>query len=125
MGSEVTDIGWFTSEGVRMPDDEWDEGSARSMAVFLNGDAIATPDARGEKVTDDSFFLFLNADPGPREFTIPAGPWGEQWEVVVDTAFAWISAEGSDSGDPEARSLKAGMQVELEGRSLMLLRKLW
>ena len=125
MGSEVTDIGWFTPEGVRMPDDEWDEGSARSMAVFLNGDAIATPDARGEKVTDDSFFLFLNADPGPLEFTIPAGAWGEQWEVVVDTAFAWIPSDGSDSGDPEARSLKAGMQVELEGRSLMLLRKLW
>ena len=125
MGSEVSDIGWFTSEGARMPDDEWDEGSARSMAVFLNGDAIATPDARGEKVTDDSFFLFLNADPEPRPFTIPEGPWGEQWEVVVDTAFAWISSDSSDSGDPEERSLKAGAEVELEGRSLMLLRRLW
>jgi len=125
MGSEMSDIGWFTSEGDRMPDDEWDVGAARSMAVFLNGDAIATPDARGEKVTDDSFFLLLNADPGPRPFTIPSGPWGEQWEVVVDTAFAWIPAEGGTSGDPEERSLKAGMQVELEGRSLIVLRRLW
>ncbi|HUR48580.1 MAG TPA: glycogen debranching protein GlgX [Acidimicrobiales bacterium] len=125
MGSEVTDIGWFTPEGERMPDDEWDEGAARSMAVFLNGDAIATPDARGEKVADDSFFLLLNADPAPGAFTIPVGPWGEQWEVVVDTGFAWISAEGSASGDPEERSLKAGTEVPLEGRSLMLLRRLW
>ena len=125
MGSEVSDIGWFTPEGARMPDDEWDEGAARSMAVFLNGDAISTPDARGEKVTDDSFFLFLNADPDAQKFTIPTGPWGEQWEVVVDTGFAWIPADGGDSGDPEERSLKAGMQVELEGRSLMLLRRLW
>lgn len=125
MGSEMSDIGWFTSQGTRMPDDEWDAGSARSMAVFLNGESISTPDARGEQVTDDSFLLLLNADPETREFTIPPGAWGEQWEVVVDTAFAWLAADGSSSGDPEARSLKSGMQIKLDGRSLILLRKQW
>ena len=125
MGSEMSDIGWFTSAGTRMPDDEWDRGSARSMAVFLNGESIATPDARGEQITDDSFLLLLNADPEARDFTIPSGDWGEQWEVVVDTAFAWLAADGATSGDPEERSLKSGMKINLEGRSLILLRKLW
>jgi isoamylase len=125
-GGDVADIGWFTPEGERMPDDQWGEGSARSMAVFLNGDAIETPDSRGERITDDSFLILLNADPEPRRFTLPEEKWGERWEVVVDTAFAWLSGSpGSEGGDPQERSYDAKATVGLEGRSLILLRRLW
>ena len=34
---------------------------AHDVAVFLNGDAIAEPDPRGEPVVDDSFLLLLNS----------------------------------------------------------------
>ena len=38
-----------------MTDDDWEVGYARSLAVFLNGDAITAPGPRGERIVDDSF----------------------------------------------------------------------
>ena len=45
--------------------------SARSLAVFLNGDGIPEPDARGQRVTDDSFLLCFNAHYDDIDFTMP------------------------------------------------------
>ncbi len=72
-GATVEDIGWFTPAGEWMTDEDWDSGFARSVAVFLNGDAIREPDARGEPVKDDSFFLLFNGHYEPIDFTLP-GP---------------------------------------------------
>ena len=36
-----------------MSDSDWDAGFARSIGLFLNGEAIHTPDERGPRVTDD------------------------------------------------------------------------
>ena len=44
-----------------MTDEDWDSGFGRSLAVFLNGKAIRSPDSRGEPVVDDSFLLLFNA----------------------------------------------------------------
>ena len=53
-GSEVKDIGWFTPGGVEMSEQDWQAGFAKSLGVFLNGDAIPTSDERGERVRDES-----------------------------------------------------------------------
>src|SRR5581483_10957398 len=37
---DVSDIGWFKPDGQLMSHDDWAEGFAKSIAVFLNGDAI-------------------------------------------------------------------------------------
>ena len=42
--SELGDIAWFTPAGEHMNAGDWQVGYARSLAVFLNGDAIAEPD---------------------------------------------------------------------------------
>ena len=42
--SEIGDIAWFTPAGEHMSGDDWRNGYAKSLAVFLNGDAIAEPD---------------------------------------------------------------------------------
>ena len=44
-----------------MTDGDWAAGFAKSLMVFLNGDAISEPDPRGERITDDSFLLLFNA----------------------------------------------------------------
>ena len=51
-GSGVSDIGWFTPGGVEMSEEDWRAGFAKSLGVFLNGDAIPTPNERGERVVD-------------------------------------------------------------------------
>jgi glycogen operon protein len=81
------------------------------MAVFLNGDEIATPDQRGRRVRDDSFFVLFNANHEPLRFTLPRGPYGRRWMRVLDTA------------DPLPRFHRAGGQVPVLDRSLVLLRK--
>src|SRR5262249_49570376 len=73
------DIAWLTPAGTEMTDSDWDSGFGRSLAVFLNGDAIAEPGPRGERVSDDSFLLCFNAHDEPIGFTLPGTAFGLQW----------------------------------------------
>ena len=86
-GAEVLDMGWYTPDGAAMTDDDWEVGYARSLAVFLNGEAITTRGPRGERIIDSSFLMFFNAAPDPISFIVPEGLGGDTWEVELDTAF--------------------------------------
>ncbi len=105
---ETSDIAWFRPDGGRMTSDDWNVGFARSLAVYLNGDEIASPDLRGRKVIDDSFFLLFNAHFESIRFSLPRG-FGQRWKRVLDTA------------DPLVRYYRAGGQVPVQERSVAVL----
>jgi isoamylase len=106
----LRDISWLTPAGREMTVDDWRDGQARSLAVFLNGDAITEPGVRGEQITDDNFLLLFNASDQPVTFTLPvAGPTG-QWQVVVATA-----AGGSEA-------LPTGTTLQVAERAVVVLR---
>ncbi|MBV9368785.1 MAG: glycogen debranching protein GlgX [Frankiales bacterium] len=115
-GTTVDDIGWFRPDGDQMSDEDWDSGFAKSVTVFLNGDGIREPDARGEPVTDSSFLLLFNAHHDPLDFVVPEIGAVSSWHVVVDT-----NAPMRDDADP--RSVKSGEQVAVEARSILVLRQ--
>ena len=69
-----------------MTDADWGASYARSLAVFLNGEAISEPDPRGGKITDAKFLLLFNAHSNPITFTLPEASYAAGWEVVIDTA---------------------------------------
>ena len=69
-----------------MTDSDWGASYAKSLAVFLNGDAISEPDPRGGKITDAKFLLLFNAHSNPLTFTLPEAGYAAGWEVVIDTA---------------------------------------
>jgi isoamylase len=117
-GTEVGDIGWFTTAGVEMSDDDWRAGFAKSLGVFLNGRAIPTLNERGEPVTDDSFYVMFNAHHEPLEFTMPEAKWGEEWTVILDTA------EETDllSEHQNGPIIASRSQVQVQPWSLVLLR---
>ena len=115
-GSTIEDIGWFTPAGEWMSEDDWESGFARSVAVFLNGDAIREPDARGEPVVDDSFFLLFNGHYENIDFTLPDLGAGEAWDVVIDTAAPLLD-------DAEPRTVKTGAAIEVDARSVLVLKK--
>jgi glycogen operon protein len=97
-----------------MTPEDWDSGFGKSIAVFLNGDAIPEPDARGFRVVDDSFLMFFNAHDEDLDFVVPAGPYGKKWKGCLDTA------------DPEGNTdlvARAGDKVTLEPRSVIVLRR--
>ena len=83
--SEVGDIAWFEPNGEHMDAESWANGYARSVAVFLNGDAIHEPDPRGQRIVDDSFLICFNAHYEAIDFTIPTADYGAGWQLVVDT----------------------------------------
>ncbi|MDQ1711464.1 MAG: isoamylase [Frankiaceae bacterium] len=114
-GSGVADIGWFTPDGSVMSDEDWDSGFAKALTVFLNGEAIPEPDARGERIVDDSFFLLFNAHHEPIDFTLPEGGFGESFEVVVDTAAPLPGVE--------ERRAKPGGSLPVEARSVVVLKR--
>jgi isoamylase len=112
----VADIVWFTPGGTEMDDEDWDSGFAKSLGVFLNGKAIRSPDSRGEPVVDDSFLMLFNAHDQPVEFTAPSEEFGESWLIEIDTAMPI---------EDEERTLKPGAVLAVEGRSLVVLRRLF
>ncbi|GII82913.1 glycogen operon protein GlgX homolog [Sphaerisporangium siamense] len=112
-GDELTDIAWLTPAGVEMTDADWHNGYAKSLCVFLNGEAITEPDRRGRRIVDDSFLLMFNAYHDTIEFTIPKD-FGEAWMPEIDTAVP-ISVDSA--------LYRAGDEVPVAGRSVRVLRR--
>ncbi|RJL34500.1 glycogen debranching protein GlgX [Bailinhaonella thermotolerans] len=109
----LSDIAWLTPSGQEMTDADWSDGNARSLGVFLNGDAITEPDRWGRRITDDSFLLLFNAYHDVVEFTIPE-VFGEMWAPEIDTA---------NPIPVESRPYKAGDDLPVPGRSIKVLRR--
>jgi glycogen operon protein len=114
--SEVKDIAWFTPNGHEMTGENWGQGFAKCIGVFLNGEAIPSPNARGERILDDSFYLIFNGHSELVPFTLPDSGWGSNWVVV----FATNELKFPENG----RELAGGEAIEIEGRSFVLLRRL-
>jgi isoamylase len=61
----VTDIGWFALDGQEMSEEQWTQVFAKSLGVFLNGEAIASRGPQGDRIRDDSFYVLFNAHHEP------------------------------------------------------------
>jgi glycogen operon protein len=111
--SEVGDIAWFEPSGEHMDEDSWTNGYARSMMVFLNGQAIPEPDSRGQRIVGDSFLVVFNGHDDELRFTVPEEEYGAGWLVEVDTAGREL--------DPDL-VLTPGAEVVSRARSVVVLR---
>lgn len=119
-GAGVSDIAWFSPDGIEMSDADWQAGYAKSLGVFLNGEELPGPNERGDHPIDDSFYLVLNAHWDRIDFTIPDGRFGKCWHRMVDT---------SRLEDPFCSKLPEdlwpGSLLGVEGRSVVLLRRVF
>ncbi len=114
--SRLGDIAWFTPAGEEMTDEDWDVGFAKSLTVFLNGDAITEPDRRGQRIRDDSFLLLLHASESDLDFVVPPALYGEEWLRVLDTA-------GPDGLADDQPAVKPGDAISMVRRSVQVLRR--
>jgi isoamylase len=112
-GAGIGDIAWYRPDGGEMTDEDWQSGQAKSMAVFLNGDAIPSPNPRGERVVDDSFLVVFNAHHESVDFVLPDPDNAQRWVQAFD------SADVLGAGD----TWKPGETLSSTGRSITLLRK--
>ena len=113
-GDEVRDIAWLTPAGQEMTQQDWDAEFGKCVMVFLNGDALPEPDARGQRIVDDSFLLCFNADDHPVDFVTPDGEYAREWTAVIDTR---------DPAGATDLVVAAGQPVSLLERSVVVLRK--
>jgi glycogen operon protein len=112
--SELGDILWFKPDAVEMDEADWNSGFARSLMVFLNGDAIPELDAAGRPINDDHFLLLFNAHSDSIRFTLPPAEFGQNWLIRLDTASGQV--------DPvDARPWRAKSTHRIEAHSMMVL----
>jgi len=114
---ELRDIAWFTPSGEEMKEQNWDDGFGKSIVVFLNGNAIADRDRRGERVVDDSFLMAFNAHYEDIEMTVPDEDYGSGWGLVID------SCAGTVDSTPLGDVVPAGGTLTLSARSIVVLQR--
>jgi isoamylase len=113
-GEELGDVAWLKPDGTDMTKRDWAAGFAKSLTVFLNGEAIREPGRQGERIVDDSFLLLFNASEDDLEFTIPGETYGAAWEPVLDT---------SDDDLREREAVLASERIKIISRSLLVLKR--
>ncbi|MGI9002517.1 MAG: glycogen debranching protein GlgX [Pseudonocardia sp.] len=121
----LADITWFAPSGVEMTEQDWDSSFGKCVTVFLNGEGILDIDTRGERVTDDSFVICLNAHAEDIDLTLPGPEYGSRWAVVVDTAAGEVltlsTAPGMVAAEPP--TVGAGTVHTVPARSLQVLQR--
>ncbi len=121
-GQEITDdgmkdIGWFSPDGTEMDEAKWRDPDVCVLGMFLNGQAVFDRAMSGERIPDDSFLMLLNGGNEPRQFTLPGPAWATQYEPIIDT-----SIDPASASDAASRALKAGDAIQLDTRSVVVLR---
>jgi glycogen operon protein len=107
------DIAWFRADGEPMSDDDWQNPDTRSLAVFLDGNALHDVDDAGREIGDSSFLVLFSAHHEPVTFTLPQVPAGSRWTAVVDTG---------DSAR-EGVTIDAGATIDATPRSVVVFER--
>jgi isoamylase len=110
--SHFKDLAWYRPDGTEMTPADWEKPFVRSLAFLLGGDAIPTPDERGQRIIGAGLLVLLNAHHEPVHFKVPPPPQGHQWVLEFYTA---EDARGPEPLQPAS--------FELTGRSLAVLRE--
>jgi isoamylase len=113
-GSEVKDLSWFRPDSKEMTEEDWNNSETRCFGLRLAGDAIDEVDRRGDRVSDETLLILLNAHYEPVPFVLPGHRRQLRWELLIDTRL--------EAGRDPDRVLRAAAVFELQGRSLALFR---
>ena len=112
--SDLGDIEWFSSDGTEMDELDWRNGYARTLMVFLNGQAIREPDIHGQRIVDSDFLLLFNAHSAPVDFVLPPAQYSATWRVRLDTTEA-------EPPSDDRKNWMASTTHAVVGRSMVVL----
>jgi glycogen operon protein len=113
-GARRKDIAWFRRDGEEMRDEHWGNDQRQSLGALLNGELIPDRGTRGERITGDSLLLLFHSAHEDTLWQLPSG-WGEEWEVILDTAVP--------DEPPGARRRRGGEALPVSSRSLVILQR--
>ena len=113
---------WFAPDGQAMTPSMWQDGSRRSVAVFVDGTVAPDRDPWGDPMVDRSVLVLVNGAPEPVEFRVPdtaaGGRQADLWRLEVDT-----SLPGPEPAS--TRIVRAGESVLAPARSLLVHLSVW
>ena len=112
----IDDMSWFRPDGHEMSDDDWEQGFAQAVGVFVNGESIAIPDKYGERIVDDTFFCVFSASDTTLTWRIPPKKLGARWIVCFDSSRPEIDSANNIE-------VNAGQQIVIEPRTTLVLRR--
>jgi isoamylase len=115
-GSGVNDIAWFNPDGGEMTEEQWNIGYIKAIGIFLNGEEIASPGPRGERIIDESFLLFFNGHYEMLEFYIPKNLQDWEWLTIIDTTKPRFVQRG--------KRYASNKPVQVDGRSLVVVQRM-
>jgi len=113
--SGAPDVWWFRPDGRAMTRGDWDRGDASALGAFLNGAEIMDETREGDPIVGDSFLVLFNGWRDRLAFTLPPVRFGRRWANELSTAEPDVAAG--------AWVMRARGHVEVEGRSIVLLRR--
>ena len=114
-GSKTKDIVWLLPDGNEMDDRHWNEDYAKSLAVYLNGSAIKSPDDHGKQIIDDNFYLIFNAHYENITFRLPDESYSKKWIKIIDTEIP---------EDESQQVFLSNTEIQATGRSVIILKSL-
>ena len=106
------DLAWIHPDGREMTDADWFDDRLHTFGMFVSGSPLRDRGPRGEVLSDASFLLWFNAHPEPGKATLPVNDWVTRGEVVLST----------DGGHPVGEVIEAGVVIDIEPRSLIVVR---
>jgi len=106
------DLAWIHPEGREMSGEDWFEPQLRTLGMFVSGDPLRQPGARGERLTDATFLMWFHAGDRPMDVVLPENEWVEHGEVVLST----------DPALEIGKPVRAGDVLTLDARSVLVLR---
>ena len=113
-GQELKDIAWFLPEGMEMSEENWKLDFAKSLGVYLNGQALGSTGPKGEPIQDDSFYIIFNAAHHGLDYKLPSSKFGSTWIKIFDTSLNQL--------DESTEIYNAGEMIYVRDRSIILLK---
>jgi isoamylase len=84
-GGDIKDIMWLNPDGLEMTTEQWNDGFARCLGIYLAGKPPNELDEHGNPIKDDDFLLLINAHYEDMSFKIPGYPLLKRWSPLIDT----------------------------------------
>jgi isoamylase len=115
-GAQANELGWYSSAGTGVTDEQWADDTMHAMAVYLDGHDAPDQAEDGTPLFDDDFLILVNAWWEPVTFTIPEVREASQtWFIELDSYDPAVSAA-------RVFPRHTGDQVVARPRSLTVLR---
>ncbi len=116
-GADLPDVWWMRPDGRKMTQRDWRNAEAHAIGVFLNGDELNMTTPSGDELRDESFLVLFNAHHESMTFRMPTRRFGSRWTHELSTAEPEL--------ERDARAWSARAEVNVESRSILLLRRAW